>query len=629
MQYQNATIGALLEKISYNNQGAYTAIIERAFQFAKEKTAGMVREGNRPLIEHLLNTAQVLAELGADEETIAAALIHDTKLLGNTKTEEIEKEFGKGIAELIEELSKIVDIEKKNFELTDHTTLSTVILAAAKDIRSVIIEIAGRIEILRNSSGIPREKQLKLAYSSLKVFAPICHKLGLGRLSWEMEDLALKIISPQEYKKIKEKLCIKREVREKEIEQIKEEIAVLLKENGFNEAVQARAKNVYAIYKKLNSGKKFSEITDLRGIRIICNSIKECYETLGIIHTNYMPVTNSFQDYIANTKQSGYKSIHTCIYWNRKIAEVQIRTWEMHYEAETGASAHWKYKKFEQDKQFDKKLSWANQLVEWQETYPNSKDFLKSLKIDFGEEQIVVFTPKKQIVVLPTQSTPIDFAFAVHSDLGLKCKQAKVNSHIVPLNHPLEGGDTIEIITDTNTSPKRQWLNFARSQKARAKIRKVLGMHSQTLTVEGKPKKTGTPTISDQGVKIASCCNPLPGDKIIGYRTTKRKISVHRTDCQNTKPLLKEKLVEIEWESGREQYQAAIIVRGRDRAGLLNDILNRLAENQAVINTTNIRVTKNNIANCEFSLRIRNTSHLEKILKEIERVNDVYSVSRK
>ena len=630
MRYQNATIEGLINEITDYNQKSNIALIKQAYQFAKEKTDSAQDESGRPLIEHLLNCAQIAAEFRADDETIAAALLHDTAYKGKATTKEIEKEFGKEIANLIEELIKIIEIEDKNADLIDANILAKVILATSTDMRAIFLELAARTEVLKAIEKYPKEKQIRLANGSLKIYAQICHKLGLEKLKWEMEDLSLKIINPDAYKKIKEKLCVKREVREKELEAIKKEISELLKENNFNATIQARVKNFFGINKKLEAGKPFAEINDLRGARIICNSIKECYEILGLIHSNYLPLTKEFQDYITSPKQSGYMSIHTCVYWNRKIIEVQIRTWEMHYESETGISAHWKYKKYEQDKAFDKKLSWVKQLIDWQQMYPNAKEFLKSLKIDFDEQQIFVFTPKKQVVMLPLGATPVDFAFALHSELGLKCKQAKVNRHIAPLNHVLENGDMIEIITDNSNNPKRQWLNFVRSQKAKAKIKKTLGLRSQSITVvTQRQRKKNTKSINAPEIKIANCCNPLPGDEIVGYRTTKRKISVHRKDCPNIESVAKEKCVEVEWDENREHYQAIINISALDRAGLLNDILNKLAEGQAVINTTHVKINKNNISNCEFSIKIKKPGQLERILKEIKSIPNIYSVSRK
>lgn len=299
----------------------------------------------------------------------------------------------------------------------------------------------------------------------------------------------------------------------------------------------------------------------------------------------------------------------------------------MHFEAETGLYAHWKYKKFQKDKFFDRKLSWAKQLVQWQQSHPNAKEFLKSLKMDFAEKQVFVLTPKSRVVVLPEQSTPIDFAFAVHSDLGYNCKQAKVNGNIVPLNHLLEDGDIVEIITDKQNTIKRTWLGFVKSRKAKTKIKKMFGVQTQTITTEKREKKFLQE--NKEIIHIANCCNPLPDDATIGYRTTKRKLSIHRVDCPNIALLPKEKLTPISFSMNREEFDVGVIITAMDRPGLLNDILSKLAENQAIINSTYTKISKDNTANCEFKIKIKSTQQLEKIFSEMASIQSIYSVSRK
>ncbi len=629
MHYKKATLEGLIQEITAHNPNADIALIKKAYGFAEEKCSGILTSGGNPFTEHQLNTTQILAEMGADQETIVAALIHDTYYKCRATQEEIEREFGGEISGLIADLIKIIEIEERNRKSVDPLTLSKVIIATAKDLRAIFLELAARTEVLRVIENYPQERKMGLAHGSMQIYAPICHKLGLDNLEWELEDLSLKIIDRQAYNKIKEKICVKREVREKEMEKIRKEISGLLEKNSYHTTMQARVKNFFGIYKKIQPGKGFSDITDLRGLRIICSSQKECYEILGLIHSTYLPIPKEFHDYIANPKKNGYKSIHTCVYWNRKILEIQIRTWEMHHEAETGLSAHWKYKKFAQDKSFDKKLSWVKQLVDWQKHYSNSTEMLKSMKIDFGEQQSFVFTPKKHITILPEKATPVDFAFAVHSDLGMKCKQAKVNDKIVPLSHSLESGDTVEIITSPTSSPKTQWLSFVRSAKAKAKIRNILGLHGQAIPINGKKRQKGVKSIGAPQVKTANCCSPLPGDSIIGYRTTKRKITVHRQDCKNLILLPKQRLTQIAWSEKMDQYLAGISISAMDRPGLLNDILSTLAEAKAVINNTQVRIAKNNIANCQFSLKIKSTEQLEKIMQKMQKIQGIYVVSRK
>lgn len=627
MRHQNATIETIADTVREYSTEAGIQKIRKAYDFALEKTKEAKEETGRPLIVHLLNTAQIMAELHLDTETVIATLLHYPPHDSQHTFTWIEKEFGTETAKIVEGLNKIVEIEEKNVDKLDSSSLSLIVLATSKDIRSLILRLATGTERLRSIQSYPKEKQEIIANNTLKMYAPLCHKLGLTKLEWEMEDLALKTLNPQAYNKIKEKVCAERSVREKELEKIKEEIRDLLQKKGYSATIQARLKNFYSVYKKLQSGKKFSEIRDLRGIRIICNTVEECYELLGLLHSNYLPSTTNFQDYIALPKKNGYKSIHTCIYWRRKIVEIQIRTWQMHFEAETGVSAHWRYKKYEEDSFFDKKISWAKQLVDWQQQHPNAKDFLKSLKIEFGEKETFVFTPKKKIVILPEKSTPIDFAFAVHSDLGMKCKQAKVNGKISSLDKTLENGDIVEIIAGKKPEVKRSWLTMAKTRKAIAKIKKALGI--ELRTTETEQKKETQHVRETEKIKIARCCNPLPGDNIIGYKTSKRKTSIHKADCQNLSLLPKNKITAITWSKKIQDYRTSIKVNARDRPGLLNDILSKLAENQAIINTTQTKINKNNTANCEFEVKIKNPKQLEKIIKEIETIPYIYSVTRK
>ena len=390
--------------------------------------------------------------------------------------------------------------------------------------------------------------------------------------------------------------------------------------------IEGRAKHFYAIYRKMSEQKKsFDEIYDLLGIRIICDSIKECYEVLGVVHSNYNVVSNKFTDYIANPKKNGYRSIHTVVEWHNMPLEVQIRTWDMHYENEAGFAAHWQYKHYAEDKYFDKKLTWAKQLVEWQRKTKAGRELIHSLKIDFGRNSIFVFTPKRQVIVLPERSTPVDFAFAVHSDLGYKCSKAKVNGKIVSLNHELENTDTVEIIPAKREQVKGQWLGFAKSAKALTKIRQRLGIKT------GKPakeKKQRFATTSDKAVRIAKCCNPLPGDEIVGFRTTKRKITIHRKECRNMQGLKRERRMPVGWGLSKKGYDARIKVHARDSPMLLPTILHVFDEAKVVINSTNAKANPNKTLTCTFNHRINNLDQLGNVIKKVERLPTVFRVER-
>ena len=396
MEKKTANLADILETVKSHNTNANLEIINKAHSFAEKKSAGILEETGRELFTHLQKTAQIVSYSMMDELTVSAALLHDLPSRANVPLTEIQKEFGDEISEIVKGLNKIVEIEEKNIGKIDARDLTMIVLAVSKDIRSIFLRLATRTERLREIEKYPREFQEKIAGNTLAMYAPLCHKIGLDKLEWEMEDRALKILDPDAYGMIKNKLCIERTVREQELSKIVKEISELLEKNNFKAAMQSRAKNFYSIYKKIQKGKTLADITDLRGIRIICDKVEECYEILGLLHSNYLPAPKNFHDYIAAPKENKYKSIHSSIYWKRKIVEIQLRTWEMHFEAETGIAAHWRYKQYAQNMFFDKKLSWAKQLVDWQSNFPNSKDFLKSMKMDFAEKQVFVFTPKKK-----------------------------------------------------------------------------------------------------------------------------------------------------------------------------------------------------------------------------------------
>ncbi len=353
--------------------------------------------------------------------------------------------------------------------------------------------------------------------------------------------------------------------------------------------------------------------------------MRECYEILGIAHSEYRTVPNQFTDYIANPKKNGYRSIHTAVEWNNQPLEIQIRTREMHYECETGLASHWQYKHYAKDDFFDKRLSWAKQLVEWHRTARDSRNLAHSLKMGFGQNKIFVFTPKQKVIVLPEGGSPIDFAFAIHSDLGVKCHKAKVNGKIVPLSHKLENADTVEIITSNQLQLKRAWLNLVKSSKAQAKIKQKLGIKSAKKVVLEKKDERLT---SDKNIRIAKCCNPVPGDEIIGVRTTKRKISVHRAECGNALRILKERRMEVKWDLAEKDYIVGIKVLARDSPGLLPAILKIISGTKVSIISTDAKTNRNNILQSKFNIKIKNIEQLENIIKKISALPTVFETGR-
>ncbi|MDD5163488.1 MAG: HD domain-containing protein [Candidatus ainarchaeum sp.] len=613
----------LLEARKFNPK-ADRKLLEKAFEFALEKQAA---KKDSPAIQHILNVALLMAQTGTDDATIASALLHDTFLAGNTKREEINSFFGEEIAEIVEECAKAFQIEEKNFQNFSDELLSNVILAVARDIRAVLIILASAFDSLGSDAVLDENAKENFAKRCLAIFVPICDKLGLHQMKWQLEDSCFKALNPKEFGNIKALVRQQRGTREKEIRIIAEEISCLLKKEKIKASISGRPKHFFSIYKKMNLGKKFEELPDLRGIRLICDSIKQCYEILGVIHSNYTIVPQEFDDYIINPKENNYRGLHTVIVWQKKPVEIQIRTMEMHWDNETGLASHWAYKEYPANRYFDAKLGWGQAIIEGFRAKKKTSKFVDSLKIDFGEDKIFALTPKNKVVVLPGKSTPVDFAFAIHSDLGLKCQKAKANGKIVPLDYKIENADTIEIIPSQTVQVKRDWLGFAKSEKAKAKIRQKLGLKLPAIKKTAKPGKNVT--TGNSNVKIAKCCNPLPGEEIIGLKTTKRKIIAHKADCENILKAGKEKIVQMDWEMGSGKFFAVKIqVKARESSSLLPGILNIISSSGASLVSTSAKEDKSRAVNALFNVRIQQAKQLEKIMQKIRKLPQVFEAER-
>jgi len=577
--------------------------------------------------EHSLNVSRMLSEQGFDNATVVAGLAHDLCTQGKMTKEEVSKELGKEIGGIVSEFAEMDRIENENQGNISNEMLSTIVLASAKDLRTIFIKIAARLEHLQNPSGLEEWLLVKMSNEALYVYAPICQKLGLYELQSLLEDQGLKVTRPKVFKKLRKLIGKAKGERQTEVEEAVAEFSALFEKDGKIAKVQGRAKSFYSIFKKMQAqNKNFEEVFDRIGVRAICDSVQECYEILGIVHSRFKTVPNQFDDYIANPKKNGYKCIHTVVLWNGKPLEAQIRTWDMHYEDETGIASHWQYKNYAKDRFFDQRLKLAKQLVDWHREARNSGSLAHSLKMDFGQNKIFVFTPKNKVVVLPDSSTPIDFAFAIHSDLGKRCSRAKVNGKIVPLPHSLENADVVEIVTSKQLQVKRQWLSFVKTHKAQAKIRQLLGIKPlKKKPVIGLGKESLT---SDENTRIAKCCNPVPGDEIVGVRTTKRKISVHRASCGNLARTPVSKRIKIRWGLAEKDYIVSMEVKARDRPGLLPAILKTINEKDLSITSTNAKAGSGNIMHCGFNVRIKNLGQVEKIIKRIKEVPGVFDASR-
>ncbi len=598
-------------------------LVRKAYLLAEKGVKGKGAEGKRQF-EHSERVAEKLFELGFDNTTVASGLVCNLYSIAELSSEEILKALGKEVEAIAIDYGKIRQIEKKNFGKTDNKILSTIILSTAKDLRSIFVKFVARLDAMQNKKYGKKELEGK-ANGTLHIYSPICQKIGLYELQSMLEDSSLKILAPKDYDKISSFLGKTRAERNKEVELAIAEFLSYIREKP-TVSIEGRAKSIYSICRKMKEQEKtFEKIYDRRGIRIICNCVRECYELLGIVHSEYKTIPNQFTDYIANPKKNRYRSIHTAVEWNGEPLEVQIRTWEMHYECETGLASHWNYKKYAKDKFFDKRLSLIKQLVDWHRTARTAGHLTHSLKMGFGQNRIFVFTPKHEVIVLPEGASPIDFAFAIHSDLGIKCVRAKVNGKVVHLAHKLENGDIVEITTGKRSMIKRLWLSIVKTHKAQAVIRNKLGIKPRKKRVIGIGSEKLT---SDANTKIAKCCNPVPGDEIIGVRTTKRKISVHRKGCGNAARIAKEKRIKIGWGLAKKDYIVEIKVRSRDSPGTLPTILKILEKGNVTIASTDAKASKNDILQCKFSIKIKNIEQLNSIIKKIEDIPTVFEVGR-
>ncbi|MEM0360374.1 MAG: HD domain-containing protein, partial [Candidatus Diapherotrites archaeon] len=466
MQYKNQSFTELKAQCKHLNKSDF-ALVEKAFKFSLQHSK------NREQQEHQANTAFILAKLGFDASTIAAALAHEILFDTPEKKTQMERELGSEITGLVDDIARLKSVKNNNYGELENQQLSKVIMGIAKDFRSLFVEIASQLDKMRKIDQRPAEKQNALAELVRDVYAPIAHKLGLYEMEWELQDLALKYFKPKEYEKIKSLVGEKRAQRELNAKKLELELTKLLENEKISASVSARAKNFNSIYRKMFvQGKKFGEIGDLYGARIICNTVEDCYRAAGLVHLKFKPL-GEYDDYIANPKKNNYQSIHTVIDWHGRKAEVQIRTMEMHRNAEEGLAAHWRYKQIEKDQDFDQKLSWVKQFIEWQRKIKKTSETMRSLKLVFGEPEIFVLTPKKEIITLPEGATALDFAYAIHSDIGDKFLSAIVNGKNAPMHRKLESGDIVEVRLAKKPQCKRSWLAIAKTEKAKNRIRKA------------------------------------------------------------------------------------------------------------------------------------------------------------
>ena len=722
------TIQDVISKKKETSRRVDTKLIMKAYNYAVEHHGEQKRRSGEPYIIHPLNVAYILAGVGLDEATICAALLHDVVEDTDATDTDLRREFGDEIADMVAGVTKLETMQFTTVEEQQVEDYRKMFLAMGKDIRVIILKIADRLHNMRTLKYLKRDRQIANAKETMEIYAPLANRLGLYSMKWELEDLSFKYLYPEEYHELVEGINKKREERLKFIEKIMADIRVQLKKQHIDAEVTGRAKHLYSIYRKMKrDNKTLDQIYDLFALRILVNSIKDCYAALGVVHEMYSPMPGRFKDYIAVPKPNMYQSIHTTLLGDKGTPfEVQIRTWDMHRIAEYGIAAHWAYKeasyfgKKQSVKVEEDKLAWLRESLEWQKDMQDPQEFLTTLKTELFEDEVYVFTPKGAIKILPRNATPIDFAYSIHEEIGNHMTGCKINSKMMPIITPLKSGDIIEIITSDNSKgPSRDWLKFVKSTKAKNKINgwfkkaekseniekgkdliekeiKRIGMshvelfkqeyidamldrykyknledmyaavgfgansavkviarmlqeyrkEHQEENVEEKieelrkqkeskqkPSSSGVVVegIDNCLVKLSKCCNPLPGDEIIGYITKGRGVSVHRKDCVNVKDLLTEenRIIDVKWyEEAKENYNVTLEVLANDRKGLLVDILNTVKETKANLMGVSTKTTKERIAIMDIDLEVENIEELNKVIRNIKKVDSVYEVRR-
>ena len=723
------TIEDIIEKQKNNYPNADINLIRKAYEFANKHHGNQCRKSGEPYMIHPLNVAYILAGLELDDETLCAALLHDVVEDTPVTHEDLIREFGNAIAEMVAGVTKLGTLRYTTLEEQQVENYRKMFLAMGKDIRVILIKLADRLHNMRTLKYLTRDRQIANAQETQDLYAPLANRLGIYSLKWELEDLSFKYLHPEEYHEIVTGLDRKREERLKFIEKIQEDLDTEIKDQGIKAEVTGRAKHLYSIYRKMQrDNKTLDQIYDLFALRILVDSVKDCYAVLGIVHEMYTPMPGRFKDYIAVPKKNMYQSIHTTLLGPKGTPfEVQVRTWDMHRTAEFGIAAHWAYKEASNKgkKQAlivtEDKLAWLRETLEWQKNTENPDEFLNTLKTELFEDEVYIFTPKGMIKVLPKGATPIDFAYSVHEQVGHKMVGCKINSKIMPIITQLRNGDIVEILTsEQSKGPSRDWLKFVKSSSAKTRINqwfkraqraeniekgkdaierevKKIGIKyselvrpewlqlavdrykfqaiddlyasigfggisvnklmarlldeyrkehedqdfeekiqelSKAKPTRSKPSKTGIVVkgIDNCLVKLSKCCNPLPGDEIIGYITKGRGVSVHRTDCVNVKDLLNEenRMIDVYWfDDVNGSYKVEIEILANDRNGLLKDVIKQVENAKVKLTGMNTRTTKEGIAIIDISLELENKDMLNKMLSSLRNIESVYDVNRK
>jgi GTP pyrophosphokinase len=716
MPYETITdIDQLITRLQTYNPDAEADLVRRAYEFSARAHAGQRRQSGEPYLQHPLAVAGLLTALRSDVTAIVAGLLHDTLEDTLATTSELEQLFGKDVVRLVDGVTKIGKIQFRNYEEKQAENFRKMVLSMADDIRVVLIKLADRVHNMRTLEHLHETKRQQIAQETLEIYAPLANRLGIGWIKNELEDLCLKYLKPDAYAMLKLRVAKRDEDRQAYIQEVAQLVMAALAENGLTCEVQGRPKHLFGIYQKMERQSiSFEEVYDLTAIRVITDTKMNCYAVLGLIHSLWRPVPGRFKDYIAIPKSNLYQSLHTTVVGPKgEHVEFQIRTEEMHRIADYGIAAHWKYKERGQiDDKDGKVFSWLRQFVEWHQDLADNRQFMDTVKLDLFHDVVYVFTPKGLVKEMPKGSTPVDFAYAIHTEVGDHCVGAKVNGKIVPLKYQLSSGDAVEILTAPTQVPHKDWLKFVRTSRAKTKIKHWLKIEEQKRSVEigrrllerefrrhdlppaqlfksdrlllvardlgcdstdelaaavgygrlptaqiisrliPRPTEERTPGAEDvskpavpkaveKGVKVSGgrdllmqlsrCCNPVPGDRIMGYITRGRGLTIHSVGCPNLEALDydKERLVDVEWDTTTSSIHGVkVSVLAVDKTGVLANVSASISESEANISRAEITTREDQKAQLDFVIEVKDTAHLDRVLKAIERVNGVITARR-
>jgi len=704
------TIEKLIQKMEKAGIKDSRGYMQEVYEFAKAAHAGQTRDSGEEYINHPLGVAAILVDMGLDRTSIAAALLHDVVEDTQIKLEEIQEKFGPEVATLVDGVTKLSRISFQSKQEQQVENLRKMFLAMANDIRVILIKLADRMHNMRTLKYLPVEKQKKIARETLEIYAPLTHRLGMYKFKWELEDLALRFLELQKYYELVQKVAKKRQEREGYIEKVRKELEQQLAFHGIKAEVQGRPKHFYSIYHKMTKqNKPFEEIYDLMALRVLVETVPDCYEALGVVHNLWKPMPGGFKDYIAMPKSNMYQSLHTRVVGdNGEPLEIQIRTREMHMVAEYGIAAHWRYKQgATNDETLIEKIAWLRQLLEWQQESKDADEYLENLRFDLFEDEVFVFTPKGDVKNLPAGATPVDFAYHIHTHIGQQCIGAKVNGRLVPLSYKLQNGDIVQILTSKQAGgPSSDWLKFVVTSKAKSKIRQWLreqrrdeyiqqarenlereikkrGLDPQEylkaevlkdaterlgfieaddlLVAVGDGKITAAMVVSkilgdkDPGkqaklpapgrrrsrstggvivkgvegllVRFSRCCNPVPGDEIIGYITRGKGVAIHRLNCSNL-PEDTERLIAVEWaKADTGVYPFEVKIEATDRLNLLAEIMNMVAARNFNVSAAKV-TTRKGMAFIDLTLDITHLNDVKDLLSHIKQVKGVQRIHR-